>query len=195
MAALTKEHCVIALDLPGHGSSSKPDDPSAYGLQMVADAILLMDHLQIKKAHIVGYSLGGMIALKLLAMHPDRAYSGTLGGMGWLRDGSMLQRVWEPMSRRNDAPNGGRRGGTPSACVASIGELALTKAELMAIRVPTRILIGSRDPVKSLYVLPLENVRPDWSVVDIPNAGHINCVYQPAFISGVVDWINRNRQR
>src|SRR5215470_4935531 len=53
---LSKNYQVIALDLPGHGDSDKPDNPDAYGLQMVEDVIRLLDHLKIQKAHIVGYS-------------------------------------------------------------------------------------------------------------------------------------------
>ncbi len=90
--AIARDHQVIALDLPGFGQSDKPVEAQAYGLQWVEDVILLLDHLKIRKAHIVGYSMGGMVALKLIAEHPDRVLSGTLGGMGWLPDGGFLQR-------------------------------------------------------------------------------------------------------
>ena len=98
---LSKNYRVIALDLPGHGQSDKPNDDKAYGLQMVEDVAALMDHLAIRKAHIVGYSMGGMIAVKFLARHQDRVLSGVIGGMGWLREGSALQNVcseWEAVS-------------------------------------------------------------------------------------------------
>ena len=59
---LAPNYRVIALDLPGHGASDKPEDKAAYGVQMVEDVRQLLDHLKIKrKTHIVGYSLGGMI--------------------------------------------------------------------------------------------------------------------------------------
>ena len=90
--ALARDQRVIAVDLPGYGESDKPADPAAYGEQWVDDVILLLDHLNIRKAHIVGYSMGGMVALKLIAEHPDRVISGTLGGAGWLREDSILQR-------------------------------------------------------------------------------------------------------
>src|SRR5215467_4271832 len=57
---LAANYQVIALDLPGHGQSDKPDRIDAYGIAMVDDVIALLDHLNIKKAHIVGYSMGGM---------------------------------------------------------------------------------------------------------------------------------------
>ncbi len=100
---LAKNYRVIALDLPGHGESDKPENEAAYGLQMVEDVRQLLDHLKIKKAHVVGYSLGGMIAAKFLSMHQDRVRSAILGGMGWLRQGSGLQRIWERMPAREGA--------------------------------------------------------------------------------------------
>lgn len=58
-------------------------------------AVCGLDALKIEKAHVVGYSLGGMVAGKLLAEHPDRVRSAMLGGMGWFREGSAAQRLWE----------------------------------------------------------------------------------------------------
>src|SRR6516164_2083531 len=51
VAELAKTHKVILLDLPGHGLSGRPADKDAYGVQMVDDVILLLDHLKIKKSH------------------------------------------------------------------------------------------------------------------------------------------------
>src|SRR6516225_11708196 len=62
---LAKDYRVIALDNRGHGRSDKPHDAKKYGMEMVNDAIRLMDHLKIKKAHVVGYSMGAMITSKL----------------------------------------------------------------------------------------------------------------------------------
>lgn len=176
--ALAKDHQVIALDLPGYGESDKPADPAAYGEQWIDDVILLLDHLDIRKAHIVGYSMGGMIALKLIAEHPERVISGTLGGAGWLREDSILQKIWAHMR-------------SPGA--RSISELALTADQLKAIRVPVEILVGDRDPMKKLYVEPLESVRSDWRVIEIEGAGHLTCVVKKQFIDELEKWLDMNR--
>ena len=176
--ALAKDHQVIAIDLPGYGESDKPADPAAYGEQWVDDVILLLDHLNIRKAHIVGYSMGGMVALKLIAEHPERVISGTLGGAGWLREDSVLQKIWTHMR-------------TPSA--RSITELALTADQLKAIRIPVEILVGDRDPMKKLYVEPLESVRSDWRVIEIEGAGHLNCIFKKQFIDETEKWLDMNR--
>lgn len=82
LPTLAKNFRVVALDCRGHGKSDKPHDVKQYGPEMVEDVIRLMDHLRIPKAHVVGYSMGSMIGLKLLATHPDRLLSMTLGGGG-----------------------------------------------------------------------------------------------------------------
>jgi pimeloyl-ACP methyl ester carboxylesterase len=76
---LAKDHRVIALDLRGHGKSDKPHDPKAYA-ELGQDVIRLLDHLNIARAHIIGYSLGGAITAKLLTTNPDRFLTATLGG-------------------------------------------------------------------------------------------------------------------
>ena len=81
--ALSKKYRVVALDLRGHGRSGKPHDPAQYGTEIVGDIVRLMDHLKIQKAHVVGYSMGGFIVLKMAAMHPERMLSVAPCGAGW----------------------------------------------------------------------------------------------------------------
>ena len=73
----------VALDVRGHGQSGKPEDPDAYGTEMVDDVVRLMDHLDIDSAHVAGYSMGAEIALKLTVEHPERVRSLVTGGSGW----------------------------------------------------------------------------------------------------------------
>jgi len=184
LAELAGTHRVIALDLPGHGLSDKPAEAAAYGLQMVEDVALLLDHLKVRAAHVIGYSLGGMIALKLIAIHPDRVLSGVLGGMGWMQEGSAAQRMWRRPLTRPPGP-------APAVCVTSIADLALTRAELLAIRVPVEVLIGDRDRVYDLYVLPLRTARPDWPVVRIRRSGHMDLFLRGQFKQELARWLDR----
>jgi pimeloyl-ACP methyl ester carboxylesterase len=84
---LVRDHRVIALDLRGHGKSDKPRDPLAYE-ELGMDLIRLLDHLGIERAHVVGYSLGGIIVAKLLTSHPERFSSAVLGGAAYRRSRS-----------------------------------------------------------------------------------------------------------
>jgi pimeloyl-ACP methyl ester carboxylesterase len=177
MAALARNHRVVALDLPGYGGSDKPDDPRAYGRQWVADAAALLDHLAIPKAHIVGYSMGGFVALKFAAEHPDRALSGTLGGSGWLREGGLLAKGWARLSALT-----GR----------GVAELGISKDALAAMRTPVEVVAGSRDFMRLPYVAPLSKARADWPVVIIPGVGHVGCVVDPRFRDELARWIDAN---
>jgi pimeloyl-ACP methyl ester carboxylesterase len=182
---LAEHYRVIALDLRGHGHSGKPKDEDAYGVQLMEDVVRLMDHLKIEKAHIVGYSLGGMVALKLVAEHPDRVLSCTLGGMGWFREGSLLQDFWDRVPNRDGL-------GPPAACLRSIGKLALTEEAVRGIKVPVAVLVGDRDPCKKLYVEPLTRVRKDWPVTEIAGAGHLNCIFKEQFKDELKKWLDKN---
>jgi pyruvate dehydrogenase E2 component (dihydrolipoyllysine-residue acetyltransferase) len=73
-AALADNRRVIALDLPGHGSSGK--SLASGSLEELALAVAgLMDGLEIDKAHLVGHSLGGAVAAKLAILHTERVAS------------------------------------------------------------------------------------------------------------------------
>jgi pimeloyl-ACP methyl ester carboxylesterase len=79
-ARLAANYRVIAFDCRGHGKSGKPADPAAYGAQMGQDVVRLLDHLKIPRAHIIGYSMGAIIAGHLLTTNPDRFLTATLVG-------------------------------------------------------------------------------------------------------------------
>ena len=180
-AALAQNHRVIVMDCRGHGKSDKPETDAAYGVAMAEDVVALLTHLDIRKAHIVGYSMGGMIALKTAVLHPERVQGLLLCGMGWLQDGSMLQGFWEHTSPRERL-----FGSSTSACMKGMARLAVTEAEVKALKMPASVIVGDRDPVERLYVAPLTQIRPDWPVTKIAGAGHITCVMKPDFRDEVV---------
>jgi len=72
--AFAAKHRVIAFDNRGSGRSSAPDVPYTTRL-MADDTAALMDRLRIEAAHVLGVSLGGMIAQELALAHPDRVLS------------------------------------------------------------------------------------------------------------------------
>ncbi|WP_282030313.1 alpha/beta fold hydrolase [Winogradskyella eximia] len=66
----SKTHRVITVDLRGHGESSKPQD--AYSVELMTEDIKqLLDQLNIKKATIIGFSMGGAVAFEMAAQHPE----------------------------------------------------------------------------------------------------------------------------
>src|SRR5262245_46357521 len=98
---LAKDFQVIEMDVRGHGLSDKPKKEELYGDELVEDVARLLDHLKIKKAQIVGYSMGGIIAGKFVVKYPDRVRSLTLGGMGWLEQGGLGQWMFDQIGKNN----------------------------------------------------------------------------------------------
>ncbi len=73
---LADDYRAIAWDMPGYGDSAPLD---VMTFPALADAlVLLLDRLTIERAHLIGHSLGGMIAQTFATRHPDRLRSLTL---------------------------------------------------------------------------------------------------------------------
>jgi 2-succinyl-6-hydroxy-2,4-cyclohexadiene-1-carboxylate synthase len=71
--ALPPHFRTIAPDLIGHGRSDSPPDAERYRMERcVADLLAVLDVLQIERADMLGYSMGGRVALHLAAAAPDR---------------------------------------------------------------------------------------------------------------------------
>ena len=69
--ALAKHFQVIQFDNRGVGQSDQPDIP--YSIEMMADDVAgLMQALQLEKAHLIGYSMGGQIAAKFAEKYPEK---------------------------------------------------------------------------------------------------------------------------
>ena len=83
--ALAAKRPVYALDLPGHGSSSK--DVGSGSIEFFAEVLIgFMNELDIDNANLIGHSLGGAIALSVALMEPKRVKSLTLIGSAGLGD-------------------------------------------------------------------------------------------------------------
>jgi 2-succinyl-6-hydroxy-2,4-cyclohexadiene-1-carboxylate synthase len=79
--ALRDRHLCVSVDLPGHGRSLGAVDPVAWGFEPTLDALCtLLDALGLPAAHVLGYSLGGRLALGLAALRPARVRSAVLVG-------------------------------------------------------------------------------------------------------------------
>ena len=96
VSALAGSYRVIALDLPGFGDSDKPI-AAPYDARFFAEVVIdLLDALEIDRAHLVGNSLGGRVALEIGLRRPDRV--GRLAllapSLAWRRE-----RPWTPLLR------------------------------------------------------------------------------------------------
>ena len=83
--ALPSTYRKVALDVRGFGRSTKFADASRFGQHMVDDVVRLMDHLKIQRAHLVGHSMGALIAANVAARYPARVTTAALvAGPFWV---------------------------------------------------------------------------------------------------------------
>jgi pimeloyl-ACP methyl ester carboxylesterase len=217
--ALAREFRVISMDLRGHGLSGKPHDPELYGDAMAQDVIALLDHLGIEKAHLAGYSLGGIITLKLATTHPDRLLSASPLGAGWenpedstflialagIADALESGRGVPPLS----ASLGGDReppgflhtlwvrvmtgclndGPALAAMVRGIRGLTVEREALSRISVPVCSIVGTRDPMKA-GVDAMVGVVPDHTVVFLEGADHLQAPRTAEFAKALREFLH-----
>ncbi len=220
---LSKRFQVIAFDHRGHGDSEKLVDPQQYGVEMAADVLRLMDHLKIEKAHIVGYSLGGVITEYLLVNHPDRFITGTIGGMGWIKPGdprmallnelaksletgeglgALLVRT-QPASdvkRTSEEINGEAQSmlaqdrKARAACLRGIPQLIISEEQLKRITLPAIAIVGSVDPWK-VTVDEMAKVMPNLKVHVIEGTNHETCPGSPKFVEEIMTFVGAHAMK
>lgn len=195
---------VIALDNRGHGESSKLYDPELYQIgTMAGDVRALMDHLNIERADMMGYSMGGRITAYLAHREPQRLRSAILGGIGMtLIDGggpgenvaaaleaNSLDDVTDPMGRTfrafADQTRSDRR--ALAACLRG-SRRKMTREEAAAISIPTLIAVGTTDDVAG-SAKNLSEIIPGSQLLDIPNRDHMRAVGDRVYKEGVLEFL------
>jgi pimeloyl-ACP methyl ester carboxylesterase len=84
MRYFARSHRCVTYSQRGYPPSDVPDDPARYGQDFArADVIVLMDALDIERAHVVGHSMGAYTALHVGMHYPQRCISVTAAGCGW----------------------------------------------------------------------------------------------------------------
>ena len=80
--AFSQLYNLLIIDLPGHGRmADRPNDDASYSFESIANKIWnLVEHLKISSIHLMGVSLGTIIALQMREMHPSKVLSIILPG-------------------------------------------------------------------------------------------------------------------
>ena len=197
---------VIALDNRGHGESEKLYDPAQYSIPaMASDTIALMDHLEIARADVMGYSLGGRIAGWLGLNQPARLRSAILAGIGiGLINGGgpgenvavaleapTLEDVTDPIGRTFRAFADQTRSDRRALAACLRGSRGLMRGEeAAAIAVPVLIAVGTADEVAG-SAAALGKIIPGSEILDIPNRDHMRAVGDKVYKAGVADFLSR----
>jgi pimeloyl-ACP methyl ester carboxylesterase len=205
--ALAKNHRVIALDVRGHGKSDKPHDPKMYGDRLWKDVVELMDHLAVDRAHVHGYSMGGMIVTQLLAHHPDRFVTASYGGSG-VREADPAWTDKVPKDKEGKDPQEDEASqklrASPTRDQVALDAVRAgfgpeprrpIAIDLTTIRIPVLAINGEFDgPIAKTHRMQRE--LKNFKSVILPGKSHLTAImagYIPElYITSLVDFVNAN---
>lgn len=197
----------IAIDNRGHGQSDKPHDKSVYTPTLMAgDAAALLDHLGIRTAHVMGYSMGARISAFLALQHPDRVHDLVFGGLGI----GMVEGAgdWSPiaealMADDPDAishPRGKmfrmfadktKSDKVALAACAITSKEEISAANMARIVQPALVAVGTKDDIGG-DPHRLAELMPHGEAIDIPNRDHMLAVGDKVFKHAVLDFLRRH---
>jgi 3-oxoadipate enol-lactonase len=218
--ALADRYRVLRYDTRGHGRSATTPGPYSIGL-LAEDAVGLLDALDIRQAHFVGLSLGGMIGQQVGARFPDRVYSLSLcdtasewpirsvwderfsivasQGMAGLLD-STIQRWFtaDYIPRNPEVVEWVRqmisRNGVEGyiACASAVRELAQT-VMLLKVKAPALILVGRKDSACTVeQAQVIHRMLDDSQMIVFEDAAHLSNIEQSkAFNDALRTFIDR----
>ena len=186
---------VVALDCRGHGKSEKPITLDSYGMSMVEDLVRILDHLEIKQAHVVGYSMGAAIVHKLRDLHPERLFSVTLSGYGLPPLPDVYSSDLKEEVRKNLGLMNLLEGNDPKAlALLSVKwrEWLVSVDALARNRIPCLALIGAED----VFLDDTKKLAEQMAKVqlEIVPGDHGNTRSKPEFLKKLRDFISSNTQ-
>ena len=212
LSLLAAKRPVIAIELQGHAHTA--DRPGPFTVERLADdAVGVLAHLGVPRAHFVGHSLGGMTTIGAAVRHPARVASATaLSAMynleGFLPELVIMQRnpahqpsaelmpllptekdfkAWKALYDRA-APD-------PKAFESVLGRLntmlatwkGWTPAELGAIRAPTLIGIGDNDFTRIEHAAEMKRLIPGAQLAVLPGTTHMNIIDRGDWLAPMIE--------
>ena len=204
-----KGYRIVAHDQRGHGESDKPHDPAAYGRdELVGDILRLMDHLELERVDLMGYSMGARLSLQTALQHPDRVGNLIVGGIG----GRMLKapegqpaptmtmaeamQAEDPQTITEKTLKGFRlfadQQGEDRLALAAFsqgrGGAGLSEGDLALLRPPTLVVAGSRDEMAG-DPQELADAIPGAKSVTLPACDHFSAIPHALFKAAVFDFL------
>ncbi len=195
---------VIALDNRGHGESTKLYRPDDYDTSLMAgDAVGLLDHLGIERAHVMGYSMGARISAFTALEYPHRVQTLLLGGLGIhlvegvglplgiadAMEAPSVESLTDPMQKmfRAFAEQTKSDLKALAACIRGSRQ-TLSRDEVSRISMPALVSVGTRDPIAG-SPHDLADLLPRGQALDIPGRDHNLAVGDRVHKEGVLAFL------
>lgn len=202
---------VIAMEMQGHGHTG--DRPGPIQLErMVKDVVGVLAHLGVKRAHLLGHSLGGMIATGVCVHHPEVVASATLLSVTYTLEG-MLPELVKMQRDPTHVPspelipllpteadfvswktNFDKYNPDPSSFESVLARLntLLTEwkgwstAQLNGIRAPVLLALGDNDFTRLEHAAEMYRLIPGSKLAVLPNTTHMNIIERGAWLEPMV---------
>ena len=195
MAFFSRFYRVIALDTRGHGQSPRGDSPFTIR-QFAADLLDFMDEMGLKKAHILGFSDGGNIALTFALAHPERVDHLILNGANLFPAGVkptvqlpiVLGYHMASLFRNEKARHNAELLGL------MVKEPNFSPADLAGLHVPTLVIAGTKDMIRERHTRLIADSLPDARLVLLPGDHFIANKQPEAFNQAVLDFLQGGLQ-
>lgn len=195
MDAFSRHYRVLALDTRGHGASPRGEAP--FSIRQFADDLwAFMEEEGIEKAHILGFSDGGNIAMQFALDHPERVEKLILNGanldprgvkasvqlpivLGYKLASFFAQ--WQPEARKNAEMLG-----------LMVKEPHVAPEELKRLTMPVLVIAGTRDMIREKHSRLIYKNLPRADLVFVEGDHFIAAKCPEAFNRAVMGFLNRD---
>jgi pimeloyl-ACP methyl ester carboxylesterase len=159
---LKEDFMIYAIDSRNHGESGRSIDFSYNA--MTQDVYQFIRHLKINKPHILGFSDGGIIALKLAILSPNLLSKVIVCGVNYKPKGlnKKIRKALKKEYQENMSPY----------IKLMLDEPKFKKSDLKSIPLKTLILVGDHDVIKPKHTLKLHNMIKRSKLIILENETH-----------------------
>jgi pimeloyl-ACP methyl ester carboxylesterase len=186
LPTLARTRRVVAIELQGHGHTADTD--REFTAEHLADDVVgVLDELGIARADLFGFSLGGIVALRMAMRHPGRTGRVAVAGTHFHADGyrqgifdmeSDLLPTEADFQAMHDAyvavaPDPGHFEAFAAKASPLPQQLAWSADDLRTVRSPVLIVIGDRDFVRVDHAARMQELLPDARLAVLPDTTHI----------------------
>ena len=187
----------VTIDLRGMGMSDLSNDTSRYGgARVCQDMVELLDHLGIRRAHVLGFSLGGYLLGPLVVRYPDRIASATLAGAQFRREAEDLARRAAGLNKMFESDFFKRRNLSTDemgalhamSTEAHIRSQVVTEAQMKSLQVPIYAIAGGSD--SNGYPLQPGHTMARYQLLE--HTSHLEIVTHPQFAQHVLSFLAKH---
>lgn len=193
----SRHYTVYALDTRGHGRSPRGAGPFTMA-RFAQDLLDFMDEQKLERAHLLGFSDGGNIALTFALLHPERVDRLVLNGAN-LDPGGVKPVIQIPivLGYRLASLFAGR---SPEARLHAeilglmVNEPRIPPEALKELRLPVLVIAGTRDMIREAHTRMIAGALPNSRLVLLPGDHFIAAKNPDAFNEAVEAFLNENKE-